>query len=1158
MKDCLKHPGGSYLVAVAATAAMVLLRWLLDPWLGNNLTLVTLYGAIAAAVWHGGYRPALVATFLGFAACNYLFMEPRGTFVVNDSHHYVGIPLYLLTCSLIIGFGEAMRHAQRRTQEGQERLRTTLASIGDAVIATDNEGRITTMNAVAESLTGWKSAEAVGQPLDTMFRIVNEKTRQPTPSPATRAIKEGVIVGLANHTVLIAKDGTERPIDDSAAPIRCKDGEIVGCVLVFRDVSERREAERAARSLASIVESSDDAIIGKDINGVITSWNRAAERLYGYSAAEAIGRPIAILAPPDRADEMPAILARLKQGERIEHFDTVRRAKDGRLVPISFTMSPIKDEDGAIVGASKIARDISERKRAEKALHEEKERLHATLTGIGDAVIVTDANGRVTMMNRVAQSLTGWMEEAVGQALDEVFRIVNEQTRKPVESPATRALREGGIVGLANHTVLIRKDGTERPIDDSAAPIFDAQGQVIGCVLVFRDITERRRAEDERREVIARLDSLIAHAPIGIALFDADLRFITINDQAAAIDGISKDAHLGKTVCELLPELGPKVETLLRQVRDTGKPLIGAHITGETPAAPGQRRHWIANYYPVQDGIGRAGAIGAVALEITDLKRAEDELRRAEERIRSVVNNVIDGIITIDERGMVQSFNPAAERLFGYSASEVTGQNVKMLMPEPYHNEHDTYLSNYLVTGKARIIGIGREVVGLRKNDSTFPMELAVGEFSLGGRRHFTGIVRDISERKQAEAELRERAADVAVALAKRTEEARRAEKAEQQLREADRRKNEFLATLAHELRNPLAPVRNAVQILLMKGPPDPDLKWGRAVIDRQVQHMARLLDDLLDVSRITHNKLELRKERVEMAAVVQSAVETSRPLIDSGGQELTVALPDQHVYLDADPVRLAQVFSNLLNNAAKYSEPGGHIRLTCERQGRDVVVSVKDDGVGIAAEMLPRIFDIFSQSKRVLERSQGGLGIGLSLVRGLVELHGGSIEARSEGQDKGSEFIVRLPVIVAKVVQESSPPSKDGEQPRVRKCRLLIVDDLKDSADSLAMLLKMIGHEVHTAYDGEDAIIAAERFTPEVILLDIGMPKLNGYDACRRIRQQPWGKGMYLVALTGWGQEDDRRRTEAAGFDHHMVKPVDPSELMKLLASLPAEQESS
>ena len=383
-------------------------------------------------------------------------------------------------------------------------------------------------------------------------------------------------------------------------------------------------------------------------------------------------------------------------------------------------------------------------------------------------------------------------------------------------------------------------------------------------------------------------------------------------------------------------------------------------------------------------------------------------------------------------------------------------------------------------------------------------------------------------------------------------------QRAQAALKEADRSKDEFLATLAHELRNPLAPIRNALQILKAKGPPDPELQWARDVIDRQVQLMARLLEDLLDVSRISRNKLELRKERVELADVVEAALETSRPLIEAGGHEFTVTLPPEPIHLEADPVRLAQVFANLLNNAAKYTEDGGRIRLTAERHEGDVVVSVKDNGIGIVAEMLPRIFEIFSQSNRALARSQGGLGIGLSLVKGLVELHGGSIEVRSDGADRGSEFVVRLPVAAETPGREPARPGEDEQPKPVTKRRILIADDNRDSADSLAMLLKIMGNEVGTAYDGEQAVEAAEALRPDVVLLDIGMPKLNGYDACRRIREQPWGRGMFLIALTGWGQEEDRRRTEEAGFNHHIVKPVDPAALMKLLASLSAEQEAS
>ena len=378
----------------------------------------------------------------------------------------------------------------------------------------------------------------------------------------------------------------------------------------------------------------------------------------------------------------------------------------------------------------------------------------------------------------------------------------------------------------------------------------------------------------------------------------------------------------------------------------------------------------------------------------------------------------------------------------------------------------------------------------------------------------------------------------------------RERQQAEDALRLADRRKDEFLATLAHELRNPLAPVRNAVELLRLKQSADPDVARSRDVIARQVSQMARLLDDLLDVSRITRNRLELRRQAVTLDSIVDSAVETSRPLLDAARHELDVSVPQQ-MYIDGDPTRLAQVFANLLNNAAKYTPRGGTIRLSAERTGEEVVVSVTDNGIGFAPEARPHLFEMFSQATPALERSQGGLGIGLSLVKALVEMHGGSVDARSDGHGTGSEFIVRLPVMAPDsgfAATHAGASVADGAD---RKWRVLVVDDLKDAADSLAALLETLGHEAHVAYDGEQGVGAARRLKPEVVFLDLGMPKINGYDACRTMRSD-FGNDIFLVALTGWGQDDDRRRSAAAGFDRHLVKPVEPAALGAMLASLP------
>jgi len=414
-------------------------------------------------------------------------------------------------------------------------------------------------------------------------------------------------------------------------------------------------------------------------------------------------------------------------------------------------------------------------------------------------------------------------------------------------------------------------------------------------------------------------------------------------------------------------------------------------------------------------------------------------------------------------------------------------------------------------------------------------------------------LVAEVSERRRAELRLSELIETLDHRVTERTN-ALLASDA--QLREANRRKDEFLATLAHELRNPLAPVRNAVQVLRLQGAAMPEVQWASEIVERQVQAMSRLIDDLMDVSRINQGRIELRRERVDLASVLQDAVDTSRPLIDEFGHQLEVSLPPLMLPLDADPTRLAQAFMNLLNNAAKYMDRGGRIEVSVRREDNDVLVAVIDRGIGIAPDRLESVFEMFSQVETALERSRGGLGIGLSLTQRLIELHGGSVRARSRGLGHGSEFLVRLP-LAAMPVDELPSAAPDPHPAAVSpvapgaELRILVADDNKDAADTLAMLLQIMGHRVHQVGDGEAAVHAVADFNPQVVLLDIGMPKLNGYEACRRIRTQPGGEAMTLVAVTGWGQADDRRRSQEAGFDQHLVKPVDPAVLIDLIAAV-------
>jgi signal transduction histidine kinase/CheY-like chemotaxis protein len=373
-----------------------------------------------------------------------------------------------------------------------------------------------------------------------------------------------------------------------------------------------------------------------------------------------------------------------------------------------------------------------------------------------------------------------------------------------------------------------------------------------------------------------------------------------------------------------------------------------------------------------------------------------------------------------------------------------------------------------------------------------------------------------------------------------------------EKLREQHRRKDEFLATLAHELRNPLAPIRNGLQIMQLAGDNRQAFQSAREMMSRQVQYMVRLIDDLLDLSRISRGKIELRRESVELATVLHNAIETSRPLIQAAGHELSVELPPTRVWLNADPTRMAQVVANLLNNAAKYTHEPGHIWLSAAQEGDTAVIRVRDSGIGIPRDMLPRIFDMFVQIDAATGLAQGGLGIGLTLVKTLVVMHQGTVEARSEGPGKGSEFIVRLPMITESLGIQS-PKQKDG-LPSVRSParRVLVVDDNVNAAQSLVLFLKMMGHDTALAHDGPSALEVARSYRPELVLLDIGLPGLNGYEVARRLRQQPGLCDAVLVAITGWGQDEDRRRGKEAGFDYHLTKPADPAALKGLLASLP------
>ena len=621
-----------------------------------------------------------------------------------------------------------------------------------------------------------------------------------------------------------------------------------------------------------------------------------------------------------------------------------------------------------------------------------------TLSSIGDAVITTDTDGRITFMNPVAEIVTGWrLDEASGKPLETVFNIINEETRYTVENPAFRALREGVVVGLANHTLLVAKDGVERPIDDSAAPIRDAQGNVAGVVLVFRDVTERRRAE-----------------------------------------------------------------------------------------------------------------------------RA---LQESEERFRLLVEGTCDyAIFMLDPQGNIASWNTGAQRIKGYQAEEIIGRHFSCFYPSEAIDRGwpDEELRRAAANGRFEDEGWR-----LRKDGGQFWANVIITALrdKAGKLRGFSKITRDLTERRQLE----------------------RAKLQAEVMADLSRRKDEFLAMLSHELRNPLAPILNAVQILDLQEVEDPLQRQATAIIQRQIERLTRLIDDLLEVSRVTTGRIRLHRATIDLREVVEHAVETAKPLIVQRRHELSVALPSEAVSLSGDATRLEQALVNLLSNAAKYTDEAGRISLSLERIDSEAVLRVRDSGVGIAPDVLPSIFDLFTQAPRPPDRSQGGLGVGLTVVRRIVELHGGRVEAFSGGLGQGSELVVHLPLAPA---PDKSATVSQPARPSVARLRVLVVDDNKDAADSAALLLRRSGHEVRTAYSGGEALDAALADRPDAVLLDLGLPEIDGYEVARRLRQKPAFDDVLLVALTGYGQESDRQRSQEAGCDAHLVKPVNTKQIEEVLAS--------
>jgi len=918
-----------------------------------------------------------------------------------------------------------------------------VASLGDAVaaatsdglIVVDEAGLVVTWNRVAEEVFGYSRAEAVGRPwVDFLADGPGAWTRDTVPQVR------------AGHTVrpterISGKDGAPRRVPLTVAPLRIG-ADVAGMVIIpFKANAQSLQERRASGRLAAIVDTTDDAIVAKDLKGIVTSWNRAAEMMFGFSSAEMIGQSIRRIIPADRQWEEDEVLARITRGEKVDHFETVRLRKDGTLVPISLTVSPIRDDDGTIIGASKIARDIRDRKR-----------LAAIVDSSDDAIVSKTLEGIVTSWNIAAERMFGFTAaDMIGQSI----RKIIPPDRQGEEDEVLARIRRGEKVDHFE-TVRQRKDGRPVEVSLTVSPIRDERGAVVGASKIARDIGDKRRGEEERARLLA------------------------IAERNASVT--EKLNQVGSIVASTLDR-----DAVVQAVTDTATDLTTAQFG--------------AFFYNLVNDRGESYML----YTISGVPR-ENFAKFPMPRNTAIFDPTFKGT------AIVRSDDITRDPRYGRNP--------------PYHGQPPGHLPvrSYLA-------------VPVRAPDGTVLGGLFFGHSEIG---RFT-----------------QEHESLAVGIASWASVALENARLYRNAREANRLKDEFLATLSHELRTPLNAILGYARMLRAGILPDDRRTRAIETIERNGQSLTQIVEDVLDISRIVAGKLRLNVQPIDVSEIVARAVEALQPTADLKGVVLQSVVNPNAGPVAGDPERIQQVIWNLLANAVKFTRRAGKVQVRVERDHSSVAIVVSDTGIGIAPEFLPFLFERFRQADAGTARTFGGLGLGLSIARQLVEMHGGSITGHSEGADKGATFTVKLPVMLAH--READP---DSGIPRpldptylsdLTGIRVLAVDD---DADALAMvcdILEAAGAVVSTANSAKAALARLETEQPQVIVADLGMPHVDGFELITRIREsaRPAIRGVPAAALTAYARSDERARALRAGFQMHLSKPINPVELVDAVRAL-------
>jgi len=999
-------------------------------------------------------------------------------------------------------------------QESEARLRSVVQSNMIGIGFWDSEGFLTDANDLLLRMIGYRRDEILGRHVhwsDLTPPELREGNGAVPPWAGSTALDSAGAAAPAERE-WIRRDGTRFPILIGGAPL---EGDPTRGSFWAIDISEQKKAEKTLHIHSRVLESMAEGVLLTDEKGTILYTNPAQDAIFGYERGELVGQHVTVqnaYPAEENARIVGEVLAQLrKSGMWRGQFHN--RKKDGTLFLTQARITAV-ELDGRPHWVC-VQEDITERARTLQQLATSEERLRLAMEAVRMGTWDWNIQTNELIWSENLISLHGLTPEQFDRTADTFLRVIHPDDLEMVRQTVQTAIEQHTPYDAEFR--IVWPDGRVRWMAGKGKVFYDEHGQPTNMVGIGIDITEHREAADRLRASEQRFRALMEQAPFSIQIFSPDGRTLRVNRTWEALWGITFD-RLADYNLFTDPQLEAKGIIPYLQRAAAGESIVIPAIdydphqifSGET--LPEMRRRWVAAVaYPLKNAAGEVQEVVLFHEDITARKQAEDALRESEERYRGIISQSIAGFAEMDVSGRFLMANDRYCEILGRTREELLqlrlsdvshpddlAWNVPLF--EKIVRDGEPYIieKRYL-RPDGTVVWVNNSVSGMRGPD--------------GQVKSVVAVCVDVTARQEAE----------------------------EALRHADRRKDEFLAMLGHELRNPLAPIRSGLELLDLEQP-------GKELIGlmrEQVDHLVRLVDDLLDVSRIMRGKIELRKQPVELAKVLSQAIETARPLIDGQHHELTRSLPAEPIWLEADPVRLTQVFANLLNNSAKYTLPSGHLWMTAEVEGEQVTVHIRDNGIGIEPELLPHVFDLFTQGDRAIDRSQGGLGIGLTVVKSLVEMHDGTVSVRSEGTAQGSEFIVRLPIL-----------SRDGIEHAVQErsalqqgYRILAVDDNRAATTVLRMLLMKLGpHDVTVASDGPGALAAIELTRPQLVLLDIGLPGMSGIEVARQIRANPENAGILLVALTGYGTMEDRHESRAAGFDEHLVKPADIEVLRRLL----------